>query len=247
MRSAMGIFRNWPIELPRNNLTRYSKRSSRHSYQLRENPSLQWTVCVMDATEISLSSSIATCVPALRGVSFALTGNRQSADELAEKAIIWFSANRTAVFPERKLKVRMLSIVHDLYYIAGHQCREAIQSLAEQSADEPTASSSYQDSIKSDDFKSAFWQLRDNEREVLVLEDGAGLTCPEIAEICGCTTAMIDMREFVRAPAPGANTLWGGLIACEARFVTEQVAIRIRNCRSMSCAAPHVGDVWSRQ
>jgi DNA-directed RNA polymerase specialized sigma24 family protein len=162
----------------------------------------------MDATEISLSNTVATCVPALRGVSLALTGNRKSADELAEKAIIWFFANRTAVLPEKKLKMRMLSILHDLYYIAGHKSREAIQSIVEQPADEPAASSPRQESLGPDDFKSAFWQLRDNERELLVLEDGAGLTCPEIAEICGCTTAIIDMRRL-RSRQRLALTLYG--------------------------------------
>jgi DNA-directed RNA polymerase specialized sigma24 family protein len=162
----------------------------------------------MDATEISLSSTVATCVPVLRGVSLALTGNRKSADDLAEKAIIWFFANRTAVLPENKLKMRMLSILHDVYYIAGHKSREAIQSVVEQAADEPAASSPRQESLGPDDFKSAFWQLRDNERELLVLEDGAGLTCPEIAEICGCTTAIIDRRRL-RARQRLALTLYG--------------------------------------
>jgi RNA polymerase sigma-70 factor, ECF subfamily len=162
----------------------------------------------MDATEIFLSSTVATCVPALRGVSLALTGNRQSADELAEKAIIWFFANFPAVFPEKRLKMRMLSILHDLYYIAGHRNQKPVQSLADQSGDEPAAPSPCQDSLGPDDFKSAFWQLQDNERELLVLENGAGLTCLEIAEICGCTTAIIDMRRL-RARQRLALTLYG--------------------------------------
>ncbi len=147
----------------------------------------------MIATKVSISSSIAKCIPALRGVSFILTGDRQRADDIAEKAIIWLFDNLPAALPEQELKVRMLSILHDLYYVGGHKSRKAKSATGKVRGME-LAASIHQDSLAFDQFRMAFCQLRDNEREVLILEEACGLSATEVAKICGCKISAIDIR-----------------------------------------------------
>jgi RNA polymerase sigma-70 factor (ECF subfamily) len=143
---------------------------------------------------MGISSDVAACVPAMRAISFVLTGNRQRADELVEEAINWFITDPSVVSLGIRLKVRMFSVLHELRCIGRDKSRETVRSIGDSGANTTAAQSIQDDSLVSDDFRSAFWQLGEDEREALILVEVSNLSYEEVAKVCGSTTSIIDIR-----------------------------------------------------
>jgi DNA-directed RNA polymerase specialized sigma24 family protein len=148
----------------------------------------------MSTTNASITSEIARYVPILRGVSFALTGHRASADNLVEKVIIRFFTNPLGTPRGESVKLQMLSILHDFHYIGGDSRRSTTRSFGKERRNTPTAPAIQRDNSVPSSFDSAFWQLCDSERELLILKQVEGLSIADVAQICGCTQGMIDVR-----------------------------------------------------
>jgi RNA polymerase sigma-70 factor (ECF subfamily) len=147
-------------------------------------------------TTIRPSSNIAACIPALRAVSLTLTGDRQRADDLVERAIRQAQSDPQPMPTGPKVRVWMFSILHDLHYSGSglDQRRAAIQPIDDRRADTPPTASSQEGYLLSeDDFRKAFWQLDAHEREVLILVEASGLSRHEVAKVCCCTTRTIDV------------------------------------------------------
>jgi len=148
----------------------------------------------MKATGISTAHEVAVCVPSLRAVAMVLARNLRRADNLVEDVIIRVLTGSELALPGTKVRVWMFTILHQLHYAALIKNLVGIRPIGDVVADAPDALPSWGDSLLSADFRRAFWQLGDEEREVLMLEAANGLSCEEIANVCGCTTSMIDMR-----------------------------------------------------
>jgi RNA polymerase sigma-70 factor (ECF subfamily) len=119
--------------------------------------------------------AMVACLPALRAFARALTGARDSADDLVRSAITTGLAPDRHAPPAIHRTVWLLAIVHDL-----HQDSAAPVKPPRAAAD--------------DAFGEAFWQLQDEEREALILTVAAGLSSAEAAFVCGCSANTIGMR-----------------------------------------------------
>jgi RNA polymerase sigma-70 factor (ECF subfamily) len=148
----------------------------------------------MKTTGISTAHEVAVCIPSLRAVAMVLTSNRERADNLVEDAIIRVLTGSELAPPGTKIRVWMFTILHQLHYAALIKNRVGIPPIGDVVARPPTSQSNREDGLVSGDFRRAFWQLDDREREVLILEEANGLSCEEVAKVCGCTTIMIHMR-----------------------------------------------------
>jgi len=114
-------------------------------------------------------------LPALRAFARALTGARDSADDLVRSAITAGLAPGRHAPPAVDGTVWLLAILHDLY-----------QDIAAPVTAPRTAAD--------DAFGDAFWQLQDDERGALVLTVAAGLSSAEAAFVCGCSASTIGVR-----------------------------------------------------
>jgi len=139
-------------------------------------------------------AELMVCVAPLRAVARILTGDRERADDLAEKAIIQVFADPQPRPPGAKLKTWMFTILHNLYYCEQSRKRAPTQSVGDMVAEPPPTLSREEESLVFRDFGRAFRQLGDGEREVLILEGASGLSCEEVAKVCGCTAAAIGTR-----------------------------------------------------
>jgi RNA polymerase sigma-70 factor (ECF subfamily) len=148
----------------------------------------------MKTTGISTAHEVAVCVPSLRAVAMVLTSNRERADNLVEDVIIRVLSGSELAPPRTKVKVWMFTILHQLHYAALIKNHLGIRSIGDAVADTPGSLPSREDGLVSSDFRRAFWQLGDKEREVLILEATNDLSREEIANVCGCATSLIDMR-----------------------------------------------------
>ena len=84
----------------------------------------------------SICGDNVACIPNPRGSSFALTGDQERADDLAEKAMIEFYANRLAGQPRSASNIRILSIIHDRYFKEDDESRENIRTIGANGAED---------------------------------------------------------------------------------------------------------------
>jgi RNA polymerase sigma-70 factor (ECF subfamily) len=136
-----------------------------------------------------MSSNFTQCIPALRAVSFVLTGDRRRAVALVEKTLIHFFTDPRDAPPGASLKVRMLMTLHGLHFSERGQDGKAIRSPGAAVVESPASMSSPNVSLGSTEFRRAFWRLCDDEREALFLREAGGLSCGEVAKVCGCATS----------------------------------------------------------
>jgi RNA polymerase sigma-70 factor (ECF subfamily) len=163
----------------------------------------------------TMSSNFTQCLPALRAVSFVLTGDRQRAVALVEKTIIHFFTDPRNAPPGASLKVWMLMTLHSLHFSESSQNRKAIGSLGAAVAESPASLSSPEVGLGSVEFRRAFWRLGDDEREALFLRETGGLSCEEVARVCGCASSVTETRALrarqklqrLLSPARGTTSL----------------------------------------
>ena len=134
------------------------------------------------------------CVPHLRAFARFLTGNRERADDLVQDTIVRALTAAHQFQRGTNLKAWMFTILRNQHYNDVRKARVRLQSLDDPSIDEPAAAPSQEARLEFGDFRRAFWQLAENQREVLILIGASGLSYDEAARICNCPTGTIKSR-----------------------------------------------------
>ena len=134
------------------------------------------------------------CVPHLRAFAWFLARNRERADDLVQDTIVRALGAAHRFQAGTNLKAWMFTILRNQHYNDVRKARVRLQSLDDPSIDEPAAAPSQEARLEFGDFRRAFWQLAENQREVLILIGASGLSYEEAARICNCPTGTIKSR-----------------------------------------------------
>jgi RNA polymerase sigma-70 factor (ECF subfamily) len=133
------------------------------------------SVDLQDCTAFS-AAEIGSCLPDLRAYARILAVERNQADRLVRKTVSHARRVSRRSSGGVSVRVELFSILHDLHYAPPH-----ISVLPKQAASDGG-------------FAPAFWELIDEQREVLLLRTAFDLSIEAIAEICDCSRSMIEMR-----------------------------------------------------
>jgi RNA polymerase sigma-70 factor (ECF subfamily) len=134
------------------------------------------------------------CVPHLRAFARFLTGNRERADDLVQDTVVRALTAAHQFQRGTNLKAWMFTILRNQHYNDVRKTRIRLQSLDDPSIDEPAAPATQDARLEFGDFRRAFWQLAENQREVLILIGASGLSYEEAAKVCNCPTGTIKSR-----------------------------------------------------
>jgi RNA polymerase sigma-70 factor (ECF subfamily) len=152
------------------------------------------------------------CVPHLRAFARFLTGNRERADDLVQDTVVRALTAAHQFQRGTNLKAWMFTILRNQHYNDVRKIRIKLQSLDDPSIDEPAAPATQEARLEFGDFRRAFWQLAEHQREVLILIGASGLSYEEAAKICNCPTGTVKSR-VSRARRELLKTLRDGPIA----------------------------------
>ena len=150
-------------------------------------------------------SALITAVPHLRAFAKLLKGDPARADILAQEVIVHARASTRRFLPGNGLKLWLFSLAHRLHQRdlqkagARHHAHTGAGTVAPRLSRQEA-------SRASQEFGLAFSQLRDEEREALILIEAASLTYGEAASVCNCPTETI-RRRLSRARARLLQTL----------------------------------------
>ena len=134
------------------------------------------------------------CVPHLRAFARFLTGNRERADDLVQDTVVRALTAAHQFQPGTNLKAWMFTILRNQHYNDLRKNRIRLQSLDDPSIGEAAAAPTQEAHLEFGDFRRAFWQLGEDQREVLILVGASGLSYEEAARVCRCPTGTIKSR-----------------------------------------------------
>ena len=162
-------------------------------------------------------------IPNLRAFANSLCGNSTTADDLVQDTLVkaW---NSSASFQEgSNLRAWLFTILRNTYFSdlrkRSREVEDVDGALAERLSVLPSQNS-HMDLL---DFRTAFDELSDDQKEVLVLVGAEGFSYEEAANICGCAVGTVKSRVNRARGALGKK-----LGLDEAADVSEQTKAALR-------------------
>ena len=156
------------------------------------------------------------CVPHVRAFAWFLARNRERADDLVQDTIVRALGAAHRFQAGTNLRAWMFTILRNLHYNEVRKNRVQVQSLDDPLGYEPAVLPSQMASLEFGDFRRAFWQLADDQREALILVGASGLSYEEAAKVCGCPKGTIKSR-VSRARRELLQVLEDGLLTDKRR------------------------------
>jgi RNA polymerase sigma-70 factor (ECF subfamily) len=146
------------------------------------------------ATGTITEADLVACLPQLRAFARVLTGSRERADDLVQDTVVRALTAAHQFQVGTSLQAWMVTILRNLRYSELRRTmRVPLQSL-DASVHQPAVPPSQEANLEFGDFRRAFGQLGDDQREALILVGADGLSYEEAAKVCDCAMGTIKSR-----------------------------------------------------
>lgn len=133
-------------------------------------------------------------LPSMRAFALSLTHNPAMADDLVQDAVVKAWSNFDKFEQGTNLRAWLFTILRNTYYSLYRKRRREMEDpdglIAGQLSEKPA----HDGHLAMNDFREAFAQLTDEQREVLVLVGAEGFSYEDAAEMCGCAVGTIKSR-----------------------------------------------------
>lgn len=133
-------------------------------------------------------------IPFLRAFARSLCGNQETADDLAQEALVKAWQSRDSFIPGTNLKAWLFTILRNQFY--SDRRRAWRQAPWDQEAAEriPGGSSDQSWAAELSDTARALRSLSDEQREALILVGAGGFSYEDAAAICHCAVGTVKSR-----------------------------------------------------
>jgi RNA polymerase sigma-70 factor (ECF subfamily) len=133
-------------------------------------------------------------IPHLRAFARSLTRNREQADDLVHDAAVRALTAESQFSPGTNFKAWIFTILRNLYYNRWREQRVRSAILEDPALAGERLGPPQEAALKVRDFKRAFWQLGQDQREALILVGASGMSYEEAAAICQCPVGTVKSR-----------------------------------------------------
>lgn len=135
-------------------------------------------------------------LPAMRAFALNLTRNPATADDLVQDAVVKAWANFDKFKPGTNLRAWLFTILRNTYYSLYRKRRREVEDPNGKMAMQLSEKPAHDGHLAMTDFRAAFAQLTDEQREVLILVGAEGFSYEDAAEMCGCAVGTIKSRTY---------------------------------------------------
>ena len=142
----------------------------------------------------NIEPELIATIPHLRAFARFLTGDRERADDLVQDAIVRALGAAHQFQPGTNFKAWIFTILRNLYYNEGRKRRVKVEPLDDVAANLYSVQPHQEIGLEFDDFRRAFWQLNEEQREVLILVGASGISYEDAAQICNCAVGTVKSR-----------------------------------------------------
>ena len=133
-------------------------------------------------------------LPAMRAFAMSLSRNAATADDLVQDAVVKAWSNMDKFQPGTNLRAWLFTILRNTYYSQFRKRRYEVEDPQGVHAATLPEQPRHDGRLAIKDFRSAFRELTDEQREALVLVGVEGFSYQEAAEMCGCAVGTVKSR-----------------------------------------------------
>lgn len=133
-------------------------------------------------------------LPALRAFALSLTRDGASADDLVQDTIVKAWTNMDKFQPGTNLRAWLFTILRNTFYSARRKTRREVSDSDGIHAARQATRPEHDGRLAMNDFKAAFQQLPDEQREALILVGGSGFSYEEAAAMTGVAVGTVKSR-----------------------------------------------------
>ena len=133
-------------------------------------------------------------LPALRAFALSLTREGASADDLVQDTIVKAWTNMDKFQAGTNLRAWLFTILRNTFYSSRRKLGREVSDPENTMTDTLSVKPDHDGHLQMRDFKTAFAQLADEQREALILVGAAGFSYDEAAQTCGVATGTMKSR-----------------------------------------------------
>ncbi|TNF22647.1 MAG: RNA polymerase sigma factor [Rhodobacteraceae bacterium] len=130
----------------------------------------------------------------MRAFAMSLTRNNAAADDLVQDAVVKAWSNFDKFKPGTNLRAWLFTILRNTYYSLYRKRKREVEDPDGIMAGKLSEKPAHDGHLAMADFRVAFAQLTDEQREVLILVGAEGFSYEDAAEMCGCAIGTIKSR-----------------------------------------------------
>lgn len=135
-----------------------------------------------------------THLPALRAFAMSLTRNSAAADDLVQDTIEKAWKNIASFTPGTNMRAWLFTIQRNAFYSSRRKVKREVEDVDGAMAGALSEKPAHDGRLAMNDFRRAFEQLPDEQREALILVGGEGFAYEEAARMCGVAVGTIKSR-----------------------------------------------------
>lgn len=130
----------------------------------------------------------------LRAFAMSLVRDRSEADDLVQETIARAWANIDSFKPGTNMRAWLFTILRNHFYTIRRKRKREVRDEDGEMVQRLAVGPDHDGRLALEEFKDAFAQLRDEQREALLLVGVSGFSCEEAAAMCGCAPGTIKSR-----------------------------------------------------
>ncbi len=133
-------------------------------------------------------------LPALRAFAISLTRNGATADDMVQDTIVKAWTKFDKFRPGTNLRAWLFTILRNTYYSNRRKTRREVADVDGIFSGNMAEKPAHDGHLQMAEFRAAFAQLPDEQRETLILVGASGFSYEEAAEMCGVAVGTIKSR-----------------------------------------------------
>ena len=172
---------------------------------------------------------LVTHIPALRAFALSLTRNGSLADDMVQDTLVKGWTKIDSFQAGTNMRAWLFTILRNTYYSNRRKAGREVSDVDGVMTNSLSEKHAHDGRLQMKDFRVAFEQLNDEQREALILVGASGFSYEEAAEMCGVAVGTIKSRTN-RGRARLAEIM--GLNENEALEMTDSATMAVVSARS---------------
>ncbi|WP_224825080.1 RNA polymerase sigma factor [Cognatishimia sp. MH4019] len=133
-------------------------------------------------------------LPAMRAFAMSLTRNSATADDMVQDTLVKAWTNIEKFEVGTNMRAWLFTILRNTYYSSRRKTKREVADVDGVFTESLSQKPDHDGRLQMTDFRAAFVQLPDEQREALILVGASGFAYEEAAEMCGVAIGTIKSR-----------------------------------------------------
>ncbi|WP_300038427.1 RNA polymerase sigma factor [uncultured Roseobacter sp.] len=133
-------------------------------------------------------------LPAMRAFAISLTRNGATADDMVQDTVVKAWTNMDKFQEGTNMRAWLFTILRNTYYSSRRKARREVADVDGVHTEALAEKPAHDGRLQMTDFRDAFAQLSDEQREALLLVGASGFSYEDAAEMCGVAIGTIKSR-----------------------------------------------------